>query len=138
VIVRVDVVPVALELRRVLVAEVIGGFHGQAQLGRWWLPSGLLAEGEQPAAAAARIVREQLALGLEDPVIVGARQARVGEAWHLAVVIAGAIAGDAPEPRTPVSGFAARTLAELPDQVGFWHRDDVAVLVARYERLRGG
>ena len=26
--------------------------------------------------------------------------------------------------------------AELPDQVGFWHRDDVAVLVARYERLR--
>ena len=34
------------------------------------------------------------------------------------------------------SGFAARTLAELPDQVGFWHRDDVAVLAARYERLR--
>jgi hypothetical protein len=48
------------------------------------------------------------------------------------------VVGEAPEPRPPVSGFAARTLAELPDQVGFWHRDDVAVLVARYERLRGG
>ncbi len=135
-IVRVDVVPIALELRRVVVAEVIGGFHGQAQLGRWWLPSGLLAEGEQPAEAAARVLREQLGLGLEAPVIAGARQARVGDAWHLALVVAGAVAGDAPEPRPPVSGFAARTLAELPDQVGFWHRDDVAVLVARYERLR--
>jgi hypothetical protein len=42
-VVRIDVVPVVLELRRVIVAEVIGGFHGQAQLGRWWLPSGLRA-----------------------------------------------------------------------------------------------
>jgi ADP-ribose pyrophosphatase YjhB (NUDIX family) len=136
VIVRVDVLPVALELRRVLIAEVIGGYHGQAQLGRWWLPSGLLAEGEQPGDAAVRIVREQLGLGLEDAVIVGTRQARVGEAWHLALVVAGSVTGDAPEPRHPVSGFAARTLAELPDQLGFWHRDDVAVLLARYEKLR--
>lgn len=136
-IVRVDVVPIALELRRVVVAEVIGGFHGQAQLGRWWLPSGLLAEGEQPAEAAARVLRDQLGLALEGPVIVGARQARVGDGWHLALVVAGAVAGDAPEPRPPVSGFTARTLAELPDQVGFWHRDDIAVLVARYEKLRG-
>lgn len=135
-LVRVDVVPVVLELRRVIVAEVIGGYHAQAQLGRWWLPSTTLAEGEQPAEAAARVVREHLGLGLEDAVIVGARQAKVGEAWHLALVVAGAVAGDAPEPRHPVSGFAARTLAELPDQVGFWHRDEVAVLVARYERLR--
>lgn len=135
-IVRVDVVPVVLELRRVIVAEVIGGYHGQAGLGRWWLPSGLLGEGEQPGDAAARILSEQLGLGLEDAVVVGTRQARVGDAWHLALLVAGAVAGDAPEPRHPVSGFAARTLAELPDQVGFWHRDDVAVLVARYERLR--
>lgn len=135
-IVRVDVVPVALELRRVVVAEVIGGYHGQAQLGRWWLPSGLLAEGEQPGDAAARIVREQLGLGLEDAVIVGTRQAKVGDAWHLALLVAGAVTGDAPAPRHPVSGFAARTLAELPDQLGFWHRDDVAVLLARYEKLR--
>jgi ADP-ribose pyrophosphatase YjhB (NUDIX family) len=136
VLVRVDVVPVLLEARRVLVAEVIGGYHGQAQLGRWWLPSAPLAEGEQPGDAAVRIVREQLGLGLEDAVIVGARQAMVGEASHLALVLAGAVVGEAPAPRHPVSGFAARTLAELPDQVGFWHRDDVAVLVARYERLR--
>jgi hypothetical protein len=52
------------------------------------------------------------------------------------VVVAGAAGGE-PAPRPPASGFAARTLAELPDQVGFWHRDDVAVLAARYERLRG-
>lgn len=135
-IVRVDVLPLVLELRRVMVAEVVGGYHGQAQLGRWWLPSGLLGEGEQPAEAAARIVREQLGLGLGGVVIVGARQARVGEAWHLALVLAGEVAGDAPAPGPPASGFAARTLEELPDQVGFWHRDDVAVLVARYERLR--
>ena len=135
-IVRVDVVPVILEARRIVVAEVIGGYHGQAQLGRWWLPSGLLAEGEPPAEAAARVLRDQLGLGLEDAVVVGTRQARVGDAWHLALAVAGAVAGDAPAPRAPVSGFAARTLAELPDQVGFWHRDDVAVLVARYERLR--
>ncbi len=135
-IVRIDVVPVVLELRRILVAEVIGGYHGQAQLGRWWLPSGPLHEGEQPGEAAVRIVKEQLGLELEDVVVVGARQAKVGDAWHLAVVIAGAVGGE-PEPRHPVSGFAARTLGELPDQVGFWHRDDVAVLVSRYERLRG-
>lgn len=135
-IVRVDVVALVLEARRVIVAEVIGGYHGQAQLGRWWLPSGLLADGEQPGDAAARVVREQLGLGLEGAVIVGARQATVGEARHLALVVAGEVTGEAPAPRAPVSGYAARTLAELPDQVGFWHRDDVAVLVARYERLR--
>lgn len=135
-LVRIDVLPVVLEARRVLVAEVIGGYHGQAQLGRWWLPSAPLGEGEQPGEAAARIVREQLGLGLEDPVVVGTRQARVGDAWHLALVIAGVVVGESPEPRHPVSGFAARTLSELPDQLGFWHRDDVAVLLARYERLR--
>ncbi len=135
-IVRVDVVPVVLEMRRVIVAEVVGGYHGQARLGRWWLPSGVLAEGEQPGDAASRILREQLGLGLEGVVIVGARQATVGEGRHLALVMAGEVTGDAPEPRHPVSGFAARTLAELPDQVGFWHRDEVALLVARYERLR--
>jgi ADP-ribose pyrophosphatase YjhB (NUDIX family) len=135
-LVRIDVVPIVLELRRVIVAEVVGGYHGQAQLGRWWLPSGPLADGEQPGDAAARILKDQLGLGLEGAVIVGTRQARVGDAWHLALAVAGEVSGDAPDPRPPVSGFAARTLAELPDQVGFWHRDDVAVLVARYERLR--
>jgi len=136
VIVRIDVVPVVLELRRIIVAEVIGGYHGQAQLGRWWLPSGPLREGEQPGEAAVRIVKEQLGLDLEGVVVVGARQSKVAGEWHLAVVIAGAAGGE-PAPRHPVSGFAARTLGELPDQVGFWHRDDVAVLVSRYERLRG-
>ncbi len=135
-IVRVDALPLLLEARRVLVAEVVGGFHGQAQLGRWWLPSTLLRPGEQPAEAAARAVREQLGLGLEAPVLVGGRQARVGDAWHLGLVVAGEVAGSEPAPTPPVSGYAARTLSELPDQVGFWHRDDVAVLVARYERLR--
>ncbi len=134
-IVRVDVVPIVLEMRRVIVAEVIGGYHGQAQLGRWWLPSDLLREGEQPGDAAVRIVKDQLGLDLEGAVVVGTRQARIGDTWHLAVIMAGAAGGD-PAPRPPVSGFAARTLAELPDQVGFWHRDDVAVLVSRYERLR--
>ena len=134
-IVRVDVLPLVLEARRVVVAEVIGGYHGQAHLGRWWLPSGLLGEGEQPGDAAARIVKSQLGLALDGAVVVGTRQARVGDDWHLAVVIAGAVAGE-PDPRPPVSGFAARTLAELPDQLGFWHRDDVAVLSARYEKLR--
>lgn len=135
-IVRIDVVPIAVKLRRVVVAEVIGGYHGQSQLGRWWLPSGILAEGEQPGEAAARIVRDQLGLAIEGVVVVGTRQARIGDEWHLAVLMAGEVSGDAPEPRPPVSGFAARTIEELPDQVGFWHRDDVAVLVARYERLR--
>ena len=34
-IVRIDVIPLVLEARRVVVAEVIGGYHGQAGLGRW-------------------------------------------------------------------------------------------------------
>jgi ADP-ribose pyrophosphatase YjhB (NUDIX family) len=136
VIVRIDALPIVLEARRVVVAEVIGGWQGQAHLGRWWLPSGPLREGEQPGDAAVRIVKEQLGLDLDGAVVVGTRQARVGDAWQLALVVAGAAGGE-PAPRAPVSGFAARTLAELPDQVGFWHRDDVAVLVARYERLRG-
>ena len=135
-IVRVDALPLVLEARRVVVAEVIGGYHGQAHLGRWWLPSGPLGEGEQPADAAVRIVRDQLGLTLEDAVVVGTRQARIADAWHLALVVAGAAGGE-PDPRAPVSGFAARTLAELPDQLGFWHRDDVALLCARYEKLRG-
>lgn len=134
-IVRVDALPLVLEARRVVVAEVIGGYHGQAQLGRWWLPSGPLADGEQPGDAAIRIVKAQLGLDLDGAVVVGTRQARVGDDWHLALVVAGAAGGE-PAPRLPVSGFAARTLAELPDQVGFWHRDDVAVLAARYEKLR--
>ena len=136
-IVRVDVLPIVLEARRVVVAEVIGGYHGQAGLGRWWLPSDLLREGEQPGEGAARVLRDQLGLVLEDAVVVGTRQAKVGDAWHLGLVVAGAASGDAPVPRPPVSGFAARTFGELPDQVGFWHRDEVALLVARYERLRG-
>jgi ADP-ribose pyrophosphatase YjhB (NUDIX family) len=135
VIVRIDVVPIVLEARRVVVAEVIGGYHRQAQLGRWWLPSGPLRDGEQPGEAAIRIVKEQLGLDLEGVVVVGTRQAKVGDELHLALAMAGAVGGE-PAPRHPVSGFAARTLAELPDQIGFWHRDDVAVLVARYERLR--
>ncbi len=134
-IVRVDVLPLVLEARRIVVAEVIGGYHGQAQLGRWWLPSDLLAEGEQPGDAAVRIVKAQLGLDLDGAVVVGTRQARVGDAWHLALVVAGAAGGE-PAPRHPVSGFAARLLSELPDQLGFWHRDDVAVLAARYEALR--
>ncbi len=134
-IVRVDVLPLVLEARRIVIAEVIGGYHGQAHLGRWWLPSDLLAEGEQPGDAAVRIVKDQLGLDLDGAVIVGSRQARVADASHLALVVAGAVGGE-PAPRHPVSGFAARTLADLPDQVGFWHRDDVAVLAARYERLR--
>lgn len=136
VIIRVDVLPIALELRRVIVAEVIGGYHGQAQLGRFWLPSGLLDDGEQPGEAAARIAMAQLGLELEGLVLVGARAGPVGNERHLGLVVAGAVSGGEPEPSHPVSGFAARTLAELPDQIGFYHRDDVAVLVARYEKLR--
>lgn len=135
-IVRIDVLPVVLELRRVIVAEVIGGFHGQAQLGRFWLPSGVLDDGVQPGERAAAVVREQLGLELEGLVVVGTRAEVVGGAPHLALVFAGAVAGGEPEPRHPVSGFSARTLAELPDQVGFHHRDVIAVLLARYERLR--
>jgi hypothetical protein len=52
------------------------------------------------------------------------------------MVVAGAVVPGEPSPGPPVSGFAARTIAELPEQVGFWHRDDVAVVVERYERLR--
>ncbi|HTN53316.1 MAG TPA: hypothetical protein VML50_13000 [Anaeromyxobacter sp.] len=136
-IVRLDVIPIALELRRVIVAEVIGGFHGQAQLGRWWFPSGVLQPGEQPGERAVALVKAQLGLDLEGVVVVGTRAERVGDADHLALVFAGAVAGGEPFPASPVSGFAARTLAELPDQVGFYHREVVELLVARYERLRG-
>lgn len=135
-IVRIDVVPIVLEARRVVVAEVIGGWHGQAALGRWWLPSGVLADGEQPGERAAEIVRAQLGLELEGVVVVGSRAAVVGGEHHLALVYAGAVAGGEPAPGPGVSGFAARTLAELPDQTGFWHRDEIALLVSRYERLR--
>jgi len=136
VIVRLDVIPVVLEARRVVVAEVIGGFHGQAALGRWWLPSGVLADGEQPGEKAAAIVRAQLGLELDGVVVVGSRAALVGGEHHLALVYAGAVAGGEPAPGPGVSGFAARTLAELPDQTGFWHRDEIAILLSRYERLR--
>ncbi|WP_242371024.1 hypothetical protein [Anaeromyxobacter sp. SG26] len=135
-IVRIDVVPIVLEMRRVIVAEIVGGYHGQAQLGRWWLPSGLLGEDEQPGDAARRIVKAHLGLDLEGAVVVGTRSAPVGDARHLALAVAGAVTGGEPALGPTVSGFAARTLPELPDQVGFWHRDDVAVLVARYEKLR--
>jgi ADP-ribose pyrophosphatase YjhB (NUDIX family) len=135
VIVWVNALPVIPGTGRILVAEVVGGYHGQAHLGRFWLPSGPLGPGEQPGEAAIRIVREQLGLTLEGTVLVGGRQARVGDAWHLALAVAGDVGGE-PDPRPPVSGFAARTLAELPDQIGFWHRDEVAALAARYDRLR--
>ena len=59
----------------------------------------------------------------------------MGGTPHLALVMAGAVSGE-PDPRPPVSGFAARLLAELPDQVGFYHRDEIALLAGRYERLR--
>ena len=134
-VVRIDVLPLVLELRRVVIAEVIGGHHGQAQLGRWWLPSGVLADGEQPGEKAVEIVKAQLGLDLEGAVAVGTRAERVGGAHHLALVFAGAVGGE-PAPRHPVTGFAARTLSELPDQVGFYHRDLIEVLAARYERLR--
>lgn len=136
-IVRVDVLPVALELRRVIVAEVVGGYFGQAALGRWWLPCAILADGVQPGDAAREIARAQLGLELEDVVVVGTRASRVGSDAHLALVLAGAVAGGEPAPGPPATGFAARRLEELPDQLGFWHRDDVAVLLARYEALRG-
>ena len=135
-IVRIDVLALILEARRVVVAEVIGGYHGQAALGRWWLPSAVLADGEQPGEKAAAILREQLGLDLEDVVVVGTRATVVGGQHHLALVVAGAVSGGEPAPRAPASGFAARTLAELPDQVGFWHRDEIALLAARYEKLR--
>ena len=135
-VVRIDVLAIVLELRRVVVAEVIGGFHGQAALGRWWLPSGLLADGEQPGEAAAAILRRQLGLTLEDAVVVGTRATVVGGQHHLALVVAGAVTGGEPQPSDPATGFAARKLEELPDQTGFWHRDELALLVARYERLR--
>ena len=127
--------PLVLEARRVLVAEVIGGYLGQAALGRWWLPCDLLGEGEQPADAAARIVRTQLGLTLDGAMVVGARQHAVGGRMHLALATAGAVSGE-PAPAAPVSGFSARPLGELPDQVGFYHRDEIALLASRYERLR--
>jgi len=136
VIVRIDVLALLLEARRVVVAEVIGGYHGQAALGRWWLPSGVLGDGEQPGEKAIALLKAQLGLDLEDAVVVGARAAVVGGQHHLALVVAGAVSGGEPEPRPPVSGFAARPLGELPDQTGFWHRDEIALLAARYEKLR--
>jgi ADP-ribose pyrophosphatase YjhB (NUDIX family) len=135
VIVRVDALGLLLEARRALVAEVLGGFFGQAALGRWWLPCRVLEEGEAPGDAAVRAVKEQVGLDLVEPVIVGARPQQVGQAWHLGLVVAGALSGE-PDPRPPVTGFSLRTLGELPDGVGLWHRDDLAVLAARYERLR--
>jgi len=134
--VRIDVIPIVLEQRRVVVAEVIGGYHGQAALGRWWLPSAVLEEGEQPGEKAVALVKAQLGLELGGVVVVGTRAAVVGGQHHLALVLAGAVEGGEPAPRHPVSGFAARTLAELPDQTGFWHRDEIALLVSRYEKLR--
>ena len=134
-IVRVDALGLVLEARRVLVAEVLGGFFGQAALGRWWLPCVQLADGEAPGDAAARAIKEQVGLDLSDAVVVGARPQRVGEAWHLGLVVAGALSGE-PSPAPPVTGFSLRALADAPDQVGLWHRDDLAVLAARYERLR--
>ena len=135
-IVRVDALGLLLEARRALVAEVLGGFFGQAALGRWWLPCAVLADGEAPGDAAVRSVKEQVGLDLEDAVVVGARPQQVGADWHLGLVVAGALGGE-PDPRPPVSGYSLRTLAELPDHVGLWQRDDLAVLAARYERLRG-
>lgn len=134
-IVRVDALGILLEARRVLVAEVLGGFFGQAALGRWWLPCAALGDGEAPQEVAARAVKAQVGLDLEDAVLVGARPQRVGDEWHLGLVVAGALGGE-PAPVPPVTGFSLRPLAELPDQVGPWHRDDLSVLVSRYERLR--
>ncbi len=134
-IVRVDALGLLLEARRLLVAEVLGGFFGQAALGRWWLPCVVLADGEAPGDAAMRAVKEQVGLDLSDAVVVGARPQQVGGAWHLGLVVAGAVSGE-PAPAPPVTGFSLRTLADVPDQVGPWHRDDLAVLAARYERLR--
>lgn len=136
-IVRIDVIPLVLEARRVVVAEVIGGWHGQAGLGRWWLPSAVLADGEQPGEKAVALVKAQLGLDLGGVVVVGTRAALVNGEHHLALVLAGAVEGGEPAPAHPVTGFAARTIAELPDQTGFWHRDEIALLVSRYERLRG-
>ena len=49
--------------------------------------------------------------------------------------VAGALGGE-PAPSPPVTGFSLRPMEELPDQIGLWHRDDIAVLASRYERLR--
>jgi ADP-ribose pyrophosphatase YjhB (NUDIX family) len=136
-VIRIDVLPLVLEARRVIVAEVIGGYFGQAALGRWWLPSGALGPGEQPGECARRIVKEQLGLDLDGVVVVGTRRQEIGGEDHLALVMAGAAAGEEVQTRAPVSGFSARTIPELPDQTGFYHRDEIAILVSRYERLRG-
>ena len=139
-IVRVDALGIwddpASGAPRVLVAEVLGGLFGLASLGRWWLPSAILGDGDAPAEAAARAVQTQLGLALEGAVIVGARPQQVGEAWHLGLVVAGAVGGGPPAPAPPVTGFSLRLASEMPDQVGLWHRDDLAVLAARYDRLR--
>jgi hypothetical protein len=137
VIVRVDALGLLLaaEPRRVLAAEVLGGFFGQAALGRFWLPCAELADGVAPAEAAARVVKAQVGLDLSDAVLVGARPQQLGSAWHLGLVVAGALSGT-PDPSPPVTGFALKPLLELPEQIGPWHRDDLTVLIARYERLR--
>ena len=135
-IVRVDALGLLLaaEPRRVLAAEVLGGFFGQAALGRWWLPCVELADGEAPAEAAVRAVKSQVGLDLTDAVLVGSRPQQLGAVWHLGLVVAGALSG-APDPTPPVTGFALKPLIELPEQLGPWHRDDLTVLIARYERL---
>jgi ADP-ribose pyrophosphatase YjhB (NUDIX family) len=133
VVIRVDVLPI-VPPEAVLVAEVIGGFFGQAQLGRYWLPCTELADGEQPEAAARRALAEQLGLTLEAPRLVGARRERVAGREHLALAVAGVAAGQ-PELKAPLSGFSARAPAALPDQLGFYHRDDIAILRARHRAL---
>ncbi|HTP29762.1 MAG TPA: hypothetical protein VMK12_29380, partial [Anaeromyxobacteraceae bacterium] len=102
----------------------------------WWLPCAALSEGESPSELAMRTVEVQVGLKLADPVVVGARPQKVGNDWHLGLVIAGALGGT-PGPLTPpVTGFSLRPMEMLPDQVGLWHRDDLALLAARYHRLR--
>jgi ADP-ribose pyrophosphatase YjhB (NUDIX family) len=132
VVIRVDAL--GLVDGKVLAAEVIGGYYGQKALGRWWLPCAELRPGEQPAECAARAVKEQLGLTLAETVVVGTRQHEVAGAWQLALVVAGTLSGE-PNTTMPVSGFAVKPLAEHADNLGFWHRDEVAILVERYRRL---
>jgi len=101
-IVRVDALGILLEAQRVLALEVLGGFFGQASLGRWWLPCAALSEGESPSELAMRTVEVQVGLKLADPVVVGARPQKVGNDWHLGLVIAGALGGT-PGPLTRAS-----------------------------------
>ncbi len=137
-IVRVDALGLLLgtEPPRVLAAEVLGGFYGQAALGRWWLPCTALADGEAPADGAARAVKTQVGLELGEAGVGGARPQQLGADWHLGLVVAGALSGD-PDPTPPVTGFALKPLEELPEQIGPWHREDLTVLIERYLRLRG-